>query len=387
MQKNISIIADRCFGCRSCEQACPVSAISMISNKEGYIYPIVNNEKCVQCGMCLNACPAEHSDYHREKGLIYYAYKNDDSAVRKRSASGGASYLISENVLNNEGVVYGAAYNSELNVEHIRVDSIDELCKTQSSKYVQSDTNNIYTQIKIDLKTKKVLFTGTPCQVSGLYAFLGGDHENLYTADIICHGVPSPLFFKKYLKYLENKIGEPIVSYDFRAKNGGNSAKNWEAHGKTRSLTGPIDLDKYGCHFSKGDCFRECCYTCPFTNMKRVGDVTLGDYWGVDKYDANFNDGNGISSISINTAKGKNLFLNGFNKCNDTLLISRIAYTEAQGNLLHPTKRPTERNEFYKDIESDNFVEKLSVPMNIKMLIKHLMPYSLIRKLKKFKRR
>ena len=203
--ENISRIKEKCVGCKSCEQSCPKHCISMVENKEGFWYPSVDEKSCIECKVCLKKCPVENTEFHRNEPHRVWAWRNKNDVDIMRSASGGAADSAAKTILQMGGVVYGAAYDEQLAVSHIEVTDEAERENLQSSKYVQSDPKDSYTKVKQRLSEgKTVLFTGTPCQIAGLYAFLGGNPENLYTVDLICHGVPSPKFFKKYLEY-QNK--------------------------------------------------------------------------------------------------------------------------------------------------------------------------------------
>ena len=198
--ENISRIKEKCVGCKSCEQSCPKHCISMVENKEGFWYPSVDEKSCIECKVCLKKCPVENTEFHRNEPHKVWAWRNKNDVDIMRSASGGAADSAAKTILQMGGVVYGAAYDEQLAVSHIEVTDEAEREKLQSSKYVQSDPKDSYTKVKQRLSEgKTVLFTGTPCQIAGLYAFLGGNPENLYTVDLICHGVPSPKFFKKIL--------------------------------------------------------------------------------------------------------------------------------------------------------------------------------------------
>ena len=284
--ENIARIKERCVGCKSCEQSCPKHCISMVENNEGFWYPSVDEKSCIECKLCLKRCPVENTDFHRNTPKKVWAWRNKNDADIMRSASGGAADSAAKAVLQMGGVVYGAAYDEQLAVSHIEVTADAERKKLQSSKYVQSDPKDGYAKAKQRLaEGKKVLFTGTPCQIAGLYAFLGGNPENLYTVDLICHGVPSPKFFKKYLEYQNKQTAGRVIYFNFRSKDkrGWGTQYLLKTKTKTKTKTKALSLDRYGKHFMDGDCYRESCYQCAYANTSRVGDLTVGDFWGIAK--------------------------------------------------------------------------------------------------------
>ena len=276
---NILKIQERCVGCRSCEQSCPKHCISFVEDKEGFLYPEVDDKKCIECKICLKVCPCENAKLHRSTPKKVWAWKSTKSADVMRSASGGAADSAAKTVLEMNGVVYGAAYDEKFVVSHIEVTDDEDRKKIQSSKYVQSDLKDCYTKIKKRLtQNRKVLFTGCPCQVAGLYAFLGGDKNNLYTIDLICHGVPSPKFLKRYLEYQSEKNGGQVNYLNFRSKDKKGWSTRIKIKTKKKTMEMPLVLDRYGKHFMEGDCYRESCYQCEFANINRVGDITVGDF-------------------------------------------------------------------------------------------------------------
>ena len=383
---NISKIGMQCVGCRSCEQRCPKNCITMEENKEGFIYPVINYNKCIDCGVCLQGCPVKKSVLHRNKPDEVWAWKNKNEVDIMRSASGGAADSATKVILEMGGVVYGAAYDDQLVVTHIPVDNEENRHKLQSSKYVQSDLKDTYNLVQKNLSEGRVvLYTGTPCQISGLYAFLGGDRENLYTLDLICHGVPSPEFFKKYIKYKSKRIGGKIVSFNFRSKDKrGWGTQYWlKTKTKTKTETKVLVLDCYGKHFMDGDCLRECCYQCDYANTDRVADLTVGDFWGIAKSHPDFNSPKGVSSVFVNTKKGKLLF----EQMKIYAEFERVTLKEAvvkQGNLIRPSNRPKAREYFYNGINEENFIENITVGFQMKERIKSILPNYIIRIIKQF---
>ena len=363
-----------CTGCRACEQICPAHAIEMKSQQEGFIYPVINNKKCINCGLCKLSCPANHdTDIDRSPDIYALKLKSNDIM---NSASGGAFFGIARHVIENNGVVYGAAYNPQWDVIHIRVDALSDLSKLQGSKYVQSDTKNTFTQCKSDLKAgRTVLFSGTPCQIAGLYSYLKADYPNLFTIDLICHGVPSPLLFKSYINWLEKKNKHHITEYNFRSKASG-WGLNLLTKTEERTKISPPHFDPYYQSFLSGDTYRECCYECKYSNSNRIGDFTIGDYWGIEKAHPEFNDKRGVSLIFVNSGKAKILF----SKVSDLFYICpskmELAIRE-QGNLKGPTPKPSIRSTIYEGIESmdpykyinKQLYSRISISTKIKGLI------------------
>ena len=382
--ENISRIKEKCVGCKSCEQSCPKHCISMVENNEGFWYSSVDEKSCIECGLCLKKCPMENIEFHRNKPQKVWAWRNKNDADIMRSASGGAADSAAKTILQMGGIVYGAAYDEHLTVSHIEVTADAEREKLQSSKYVQSDLKGSYAKAKQQLSEGKiVLFTGTPCQIAGLYAFLGGDHENLYTVDLICHGVPSPKFFKKYLEYQNKQMAGKVIYFNFRSKGKRGWGTQYLLKTKTKTKTKVLSLDRYGKHFMDGDCYRESCYQCIYANTSRVGDLTVGDFWGIAKSHPDFNSPKGVSSVFVNTEKGKKLF---------EMMCPLAEVEEAtlkegmvkQHNLVRPSSRPKTRDIFYNGIDEPGFIEHIKVGLQPKARLKSVLPNKLIQKIKSF---
>lgn len=382
--QNISKVGKECVGCRSCEQICPKHCIKMKQNKEGFLYPEVIQDSCISCGVCLKKCPALKESYTQNKVMEVYALKAKDKKCVFNSASGGAADVATKVILQKGGYVYGAVYNKSNEVNHIEVIDNEGRKKLQSSKYVQSNINNCYLLAEKRLNEGKyVLFTGTPCQIAGLYSFLGQEYDHLFTIDLICHGVPSPLFFKKYLAYQEKVLGEEILYYNFRSKQKRGWGTQYLIKTKTKTKTKTLSLDKFGNHFMKGDCYRESCYNCKYANIIRTGDLTIGDFWGIDKCKPEFSSALGVSSVLVNNDKGKKLL--SFMK--DEIEIIPCSLDEAlikQGNLIRPTSRPNERNHFYDRIQENDFIESIRVGIQIKERIKAIIPGKIVKILKRY---
>ena len=383
MAENIKVIGNSCVGCRSCEQVCPVSCIDIRANQEGFLYPVVDENKCISCGKCMRCCPVNNKELHRFQPQNVYALKNKDEVTIMNSASGGAGDLFATAILKKGGVVFGAAYDEKLHVHHIQVDKIEDKAPLQSSKYVQSDTEHTYLRVKELLANgKEVLFTGTPCQIAGLYSFLGGDQPGLFTVDLICHGVPSPKFFEKYIGDWNKRMDGKVIYYNFRSKEKRGWGTQYLLKTKTKTKTKTLSLDKYGQHFMAADCYRECCYECLYANTNRVGDVTVGDFWGISKSHPKFFSSKGVSSVFVNTEKGTRLL----EAIKANTYIETATLSEAmvkQGNLVKPATRPSSRNYFYNHLEDKNFITNMRVGIRVQDRIKALIPSVVIRELKK----
>lgn len=380
--ENISRIKEKCLGCKSCEQSCPKRCISMVENKEGFWYPTVNEKNCVECGKCLKTCPVENTEMHRNNPQTVWAWRNKSDTDIMRSASGGAADSAAKAVLQMGGIVYGASYDEQLVVGHIEVENDAEREKIQSSKYVQSAPKDSYSKVKQRLSEgKTVLYTGTPCQIAGLYAFLGGDKPNLYTVDLICHGVPSPKFFKKYIEYQNKQTDGRVIYFNFRSKDKRGWGTQYLLKTKTKTKTKTLSLDRYGKHFMDGDCYRESCYQCAYANTNRVGDLTVGDFWGIAKSHPRFNSPKGVSSVFVNTKKGQVLF-ERMKPFADTEIATLEEAMVKQHNLVQPSIRPENRSTFYKGIDEQGFVENLKVGLQLKDRIKAVLPNKLIQKIK-----
>lgn len=214
---------EKCCGCRACMQKCPQKCITMKEDEEGFTYPVIDKSRCINCGLCEKVCPIIRDDLYEitkpVTNIKFYAAYNKNDIILKDSSSGGIFWLLVEYVMENQGVVYGAAYEDLYAVKHFRAETLEEAKKFRKSKYLPSDTNHTYEMAEKDLKEgRKVLYSGTPCQISGLYAFLGKNYENLYTCDVVCHGVPSMKVFREYIKSIEKMKKDKVSAICFRDK-------------------------------------------------------------------------------------------------------------------------------------------------------------------------
>lgn len=359
----ISVFFNRedCCGCSACQQICPQNAIVMNPDEEGFLYPNINEDLCVDCKLCRKVCPILHADNIKEASLpMVYAAKHKSEIVRMTSTSGGAFTAISDYILKQNGIVYGVDFAENFKVCHKKAVTAPERDRFKMSKYVQSNLKNTFADIKRNLSAGRlVLFTGTPCQAAGLRSFIGTHPyaKNLYISDVICYGIPSPLIWQEYLQDLENKYDDKIQSVEFRSKvfgwNRENSGKNFMFTTKN-SGKAYINNDYYSLFFSARTIMRPSCYQCKFTDLKRPSDITIADYWGIEKYAPEFADSKGVSLLLINSAKGKLLF--EYIK-NDFEYIERPENEclSEQPRLCRPVKLPEIRSQFWQDYLNKGF--------------------------------
>ena len=376
---NISILGNDCCGCTACEQICPKKCITFKENNEGFMYPVVDESVCVNCGACVKHCPVM-TPPHSDGVQNVYASKYCDTQKTKESTSGGIFIPLAKSTLEKGGVVFGCAYDENLVARHIAVEKEADLHKLQGSKYVQSDLSGIYSRVKSELKSgRNVLFSGTGCQVAGLRSFLGKDFDNLITVDIVCHGVPSPKLFEKYIGYLGSKLGEPVKSYNFRSKKRHGWGLFYEVETDNIGKGGSGFDDPYYNAFLNCKTYREGCYNCRFANCDRQGYITLADFWGIEYINPPFYSENGVSLVLVNTDKGKRLW-KSLENCIESVDSTVEQAVQMNKNLSSPSHRPECRDTIYDgfDGDFDSYVmQKLYVKPSLKRKLKSLVPVSL----------
>ncbi|MBR6133256.1 MAG: Coenzyme F420 hydrogenase/dehydrogenase, beta subunit C-terminal domain [Bacilli bacterium] len=302
---------DNCTGCSACYNVCPKKCIEMVEDEKGFKYPKIDYSKCIRCNKCREVCPVLKNNISI-KPLDTYAAFAKDKDIRNNSSSGGLFTLFAKEVINNKGVVVGATLNGH-RVEHIIINKEEDLDKLRRSKYVQSDLNNIYKEVKDYLdKNITVLFSGTACQIAGLKSYLNKDYVNLICLDVVCHGVPSPKIFDYYLNEVEKKYKIKVTDVNFRSKVNGWNPFNLDVGSKNKLvLSESISENIYMKAFLQNLILRPSCYNCHFKDFKVYSDITLGDYWGVEivhNDDKKFLDNKGVSLITLNSVKGIKLF-------------------------------------------------------------------------------
>lgn len=372
MIKTINCVSEEtCTGCGACYNICPVDAIDMKENKEGFLFPHINEKKCVSCGKCEKVCPVMHPSYENNAEPQFWAAQAVDK-MRMDSSSGAVFPLLSEEIIGENGVVCGAAFTEDYrDVEHIIVTDFEGLKKLKGAKYVQSNIGRVYHYLLEKLEQgKKVLFSGCPCQVAGLKNFLGKSYDNLLTVDVLCHGVPSPKAYHKYLDTIvtADRPGVGLESFSFRNK---------YQYGWAHSAYGIL---KDGYYYSKArnetmwynaflnilDC-RKSCGQCMFNRLPRQGDITLGDFWGEEGLDKKFRDGKGISLVCLNNDTGKNFFKRIEKKLLRFEQTSLEVAKMKNGNLVGSSKSHRNRYRFFDLLDKyDNFDRIVDYSMNRK---------------------
>lgn len=360
--KNISIVSnDTCCGCKLCADVCNHKAINYIKDEEGFFVPNVDESLCNACGLCINSCPVLNEGKRARLDTCYATYAKDKELLRQGS-SGGIFGLLAREVLKEGGIVYGAAFDKNLKLKHNRATNEQELMPILKSKYLQSDCSSIYKQVKQDLKDgKAVLFSGTPCQCNAVSNFIGDKNANLIIVDVVCHGTPSQDLFDKCNKDYEEQNACNIVSFQFRYK--GDKTKHPQSYkmvvekkGKKKEIIGLHYQSPFYFGFQTYISLRKSCYQCKQATPDRNSDITLADFWGIEKYNPQLLANEGISMVAPHTVKGLRLFKK-VQKQYD-IYCENVPYDYAvanNGNLLAPTKKPARRDAFFKDLQEKDF--------------------------------
>ena len=352
--KNKTVTAiqpDRCSGCGMCSKICPVDAIKMVEDKKGFSYPSVDYETCIQCGKCWRECPSSNVGSKENvfnSQSVYAGYSNDSDTVYN-SSSGGMFYEFAKQILSEGGCVYGAAFDEEYTLKHMRVTSIDQLEPLMGSKYMQSNAYEVFDDIVNDLhNNKSVLFVGTPCQVAALRRVCKNIDEKLYLIDFVCHGVPSPKLIKEHIKYVEKYFGSKVLRYKPRSKiaGWGHNELFVFANGKEEHLH-PVS-QAYKNIFYKDMGIRDSCFNCLYTNFDRPSDLTIADYWGIEKSRPELVCKEGLSMILENTDKGAVLLSNLKDITLNSTSVDTIS-TEKQPHLFRPLNKNSKQELFWKD--------------------------------------
>lgn len=353
-----------CCGCAKCESICPTNAITM-QFADGHYYPVINQDLCIDCKKCANQCNFSFSD--KSLPLSAFAVKHN-SDVRMKSSSGGIFTALSDIILQNGGKIYGADFDNNMHLRHTAANNCEERNRMRGAKYIQSNMSGVYKQIKTDLKNNlQVLFIGTPCQVNAINDYIG-KNENLFTADLICHGIPSPELWEKYVSYIEKFFNKKVAYFSFRNKDiawrkysGRVTFSDGTTIANTSLLNAYTELFRYDLTL------RKACENCPFASLSRTGDITLGDFWGIENVLPQIDDNKGVSAVLINTEKGAKLFDFIKNDLDylEVFEVSPEQIAARQPNLSHPSKASIKAETFKKDFNTLSFDKVLKKYTNV----------------------
>lgn len=368
--------ADDCFGCLACANVCPKVCISVGTDNNGFICPVVDESRCIECNRCVKVCPA-NNPLPLNRPLNVYAGQLSSKEAAMASTSGGLFQALAHYVLALGGVVSAARQEADNSLHHVIAHNEDELRQCLKSKYYQSSVDFCFREIKTLLRNgTKVLFCGTPCQVAGLLSFLGNDTDGLFTCDLVCHGTPSKKVVDRYIADKEKEFHSKLTEIQFRDK-----TKGWDKYvmtitfenGKKYSIP-PSDNDFYF-GFFRALYDKESCYTCPFAKSDRIGDITLGDFWGIEDTNTELDPQKGISLIIVNTEKGSNLL----SQIKDAVNMEPHTMEEARKknhNLNGPSRRNPNYGRFYALLDRHSLCYSLfmSLPLRyIKFRLKHFL--------------
>lgn len=360
-----------CCGCYACYNICPKQCITMKTDNEGFWYPKIDKNKCINCNLCEKVCPIINPVKRTDSKKIAYAGINKDEQVRKKSSSGGIFSILAEYIIKNNGIVYGASFDEDFNINHKRILCNADLDLLRGSKYVQSSISDAYQQVKNDLENnKQVLFTGTPCQIEGLRSYLRKEYVNLITMDFICHGVPSPLVWKKYLEEIKRSKQENIKNIYFRNKNDGWKLFSLKIVFEKNIYINDLNNDLFMKGFLQDVYLRPSCYSCKFKKINRISDITVADFWGIGNILPKMDDDKGTSLIVIHSEEGKQLF----DKLSEKMILNKVNLNEAikyNSSMITSVKYNKKREAFFAELNfGKNVIDLLSRYTKIRFIVK-----------------
>lgn len=372
------IETEKCIGCQACIETCPIHAIDFLRDSWGEGRASVNADRCIKCGFCNRICPALNAELNAIPQTVSAAISNNN---RNTGSSGGVFYEISSRFLRDGGVVYGAAFDENLKLIHQRATTYEELMPLCKSKYLHSDMAGVYSNIKSDLKNgKNVFFVGAPCQASAVKNLFANQYKSqLYIADFLCHGTGTQRVFNACIREEEKRRGGKITNFCFRAKTRKAEHSFFytiECDGKKKTISGYDFEFPYYYSFLKYTIFNDACYSCPYAQNARVGDITLGDFWGIKHYNASLDDRDGVSMLAVNSEKGEQLFDLTHDSCKVYSYALHIA-TEHNQSYREPEPYPAKRHELVEILEKDGasaLVRAMSCPDVKKNLLWARMP-------------
>lgn len=343
-----------CCGCTACANICPKNCIEMREDEEGFLYPHVDKEKCINCGLCEKVCPVKNAKENK-KVKHTYIFQHKDDKIRRQSTSGGAFTAIAEYVIDKGGIVYGAIFDENYNVIHKGIDKKDELYKFRNSKYVQSNPKSTFKEVKENLeKNRYVCYSGTSCEIEGLKNYLAKDYDNLILVDVVCRAVPSPLVWRKYLN-LRKKQYKDIKYIMFRDKYYGYKYSNLSIYNKNndkkKEYHSGVESDPYLRAFFSNICDRPSCYECKFKKDNRESDITIWDCFDVEKFNKSFDDDKGTSRVMTNSKKGEQI-IKEISKNNNCEEVDFEKATKGFLAMYQPVKTNEKREKFFDDINN-----------------------------------
>ena len=301
-----------CCGCGACKDACPAGAVGMVSDREGFLYPQIDEDKCLKCNRCKQVCPVRRAEAHdlpERRQNLYFGAQAKAEAIRRESSSGGVFPLLAEYVFQQQGIVYGAAYDREMRVVHRAAHNMEELGGLKRTKYVQSNLDGTYQEIENQLKAgKRVLFCGTPCQVHALSLFLGSFYPRLILVDLVCYGAPSPGIWASYVKYLERRSGGKMTDFSFRDKRNRDNGHTCAYVTGDREQAGSLYEDLYCKMYFANYTIRPSCHECRYCTVDRDSDFTIGDFWGIGKVRPEMEDGMGTSVVILHRSAAQEIW-------------------------------------------------------------------------------
>ena len=387
------VLEDRvlCTGCAACGQVCPQRAIEMKANDEGFLYPEINGELCNDCRLCQRTCPVnktinaaaagENADLSLESHKVYACFSNDEQ-IRSESSSGGIFTQLANSFISRNGVVFGAGFDDAFRVRHSYVENTDGLDALRRSKYVQSDIEDTYIKAREFLNAgRPVLYCGTPCQTAGLKAFLNKEYANLLTCDLACHGVPSPKVWKMYLDFIIGRYQSPAASISFRDKSTGWNDSSMKIVLKDgRQYIDKVKREIFFIGFGKSIFNRSSCYSCRFRLNNTKADITLADFWGIDRQGgSDFTDNKGVSLVITHTEAGEK----ALSLIQDRICMKQRPLDEAvkyNPRLVSSVVEPGGRKSFFEDLKAGydfdrlrrKYMDNFSIKYKIKGLVKLL---------------
>ncbi len=380
-----NLYKEDCCGCSGCYSICPKKCISMLSDTEGFLYPRVNQKLCIECNLCEKVCPTYNKVEPKDRiGIKAFAAYNKNNVIRQNSSSGGVFTALAEKVLDKNGVIFGAAFDEHLQVHHIGINNVRDLDYLRGSKYMQSNLENTYSEVKEHLiQGRTVLFSGTSCQIAGLKNYLNIDYEHLILVGILCHGTPSPKVWGKYLIYLETLAHQKVRMVHFRDKEHGwknysISIEYWDKSEYKELYYNNLFMKM----FLENICLRPSCHACRFKDLERPEDITIGDFWGIERVAPDMDDNNGSSLLLVHTKNGYKYFTD----IEDLLCSKEVDVVKALPNESDSRRsvRPhPRRNKFFEKLEDWEFTKlEIFIRKSIRFRIKNKVYHNLIKVIK-----